>query len=132
MDVDRLAEIAVELAHRVRTSDTPANAAWLAKVLGPSDMHGLVFIQAAANPPTRERFARAIAWASSPNDIDEIAVERACHGEDVPLNSAERRRVVETLARAGRLTDQEIGVRAGLNRRSVQRIRAKIGVRRRM
>lgn len=127
---DRLAVIAVELAQRVRTEDAPDNAAWLDTKIGAAEQRALIFIQAAAGPATAEQFRRAVAWAQ-PTDIDDIAVERACRGEDVKLNSNERRRVVEILARRGHLSDREIGERAGLDRRTVQRVRVRTGVRRR-
>lgn len=55
--------------------------------------------------------------------IDEIAVERAMHGDPVPLTTAERTIAVARMTARG-LTNQQIGERLHRSRRTVQRYRA--------
>jgi len=57
-----------------------------------------------------------------PNDIDEIAVERAMYGDRVRLSVPERRLVASELTRRG-YTARQIGVRLGVSWRTVQRYR---------
>lgn len=73
---------------------------------------------------TRKRagVARPLPWPYG-DDVDEIAVERACRGERLPLNTAERREAVARLTRL-RLSAGQIAARTGLGHRSVQRHQA--------
>lgn len=57
--------------------------------------------------------------------IDEIAVERAKHGDRVVLTVAERVVVAAQLTRAG-LVGSEIARRLGVSRRTVQRYRTRL------
>lgn len=60
----------------------------------------------------------------APVDIDEVAVERAMAGDDVPLNRDERRRALELLAGRGH-SDAEIADRLRITRAAVQKFRAR-------
>jgi hypothetical protein len=123
---DRLAEIAAQFAVRIRDDDPDDVAAWLvAQLPDPADLWRLLFVQAAANPATRLGFSRAVRWASPPTDpthIDEIAVERACHGEPVTLTRAERAVAWAKLERRG-LSAKAIGETLRMSKRSVVRRR---------
>lgn len=55
--------------------------------------------------------------------IDEIAVERAVHGDPVRLSFRERRVAIARLDRAG-LSARAIGARIGITARTVQRYRS--------
>jgi transcriptional regulator with XRE-family HTH domain len=56
--------------------------------------------------------------------IDEIAVERAIHGDRVPLTRAEMTYAIDTLTRMGH-SAEEAATRLGVSSRLVQRYRAK-------
>lgn len=122
--LDRLAEIAVELARRVREDDPDDNAAWLHANTTAAERDALHYVQAAAAPTTEIGFMRAKAWAAKPPPItvDEIAVERACQGEKIPLNRLERAAAVVKLKRRG-LSDNAIATLLGISRRTVVRKR---------
>lgn len=66
--------------------------------------------------------ARPIRDSREPIAFDEIAVERALHGDPVKLRPVERAEVVHRLTAAG-LSAAEIAPRVGIDKRSVQRIR---------
>lgn len=123
VDADRLAEIAEEFRHRVRDeADPEENARWLLSVCpDPTDWFRLNFVYAAATPTTD--WLRLTQWTrplGDPNHVDEIAVERACHGDKVPLNRAEQRAAVHKLRKRG-MTGAAIGQLLGLSERTVQR-----------
>lgn len=120
---DRLAEIAVELRDRVQGGEIPEDTAdWLLSVSDERDRFDLHFIQAAA---TAKDWRRATAWARRPPEpiVDDVAVARACHGEDVPLTRLERVEAVRRLSKRG-LSAKEIGRRLRVSMRQVQRYRA--------
>ncbi len=58
-------------------------------------------------------------------DIDEVAVERAVHGDRVALNTAERREAVRRLTVSG-VSGPEIALRLGVCGRTVTRARAAV------
>ena len=122
---DRLAEIAVELAVRIRDDEPDDIRAWLHQHTTAQDRDDLIYVQAAANPATRLGWQRAVRWASPPTDpthIDEIAVERACRGERVALTRAERAVAWAKLERRG-MSAKAIGQTLGLTSRSIVRRR---------
>lgn len=59
--------------------------------------------------------------------IDEVAVERSCAGEKVPLGPREREEVVRRL-HAAHLNDQQIARRTGISDRTVIRARQRLGL----
>lgn len=65
--------------------------------------------------------------AASKDDVDDVAVLRACRGERLNLTVAERREVVRRL-HAERMNDQQISARTGLADRTVLRIRQELGL----
>jgi len=121
---DRLAEIAVELRDRVQGGEIPEETAlWLLAVCpDPRDQFDLHFVQAAA---TAKDWMRATAWARRPVEpiVDEVAVARACHGEEVPLTRLERVEAVRRLTKRG-VGAKEIARRLRMSMRQVQRVRA--------
>lgn len=127
IDEDRLAEIAEEFRHRIRDEPDPEqNARWLlAQLPDPADWFRLNFVQAAANPTSD--WLRLTRWTrpvADPDDIDEIAVERACHGDKVPLTKAEQRVAIRKLTRRG-MSGAEISALLGVSERSVMRERSR-------
>lgn len=74
MDEHRLAEIAAQLAARVRDDDPDANARWLASVLpDPGDWFRLAFVLAAAVPDDRT-WSQLVRWTQP--DSPEVIAER--------------------------------------------------------
>lgn len=130
MDADTLAEIGVLFRWRIRDeADPEANLRWLRDQLGTdqqapvSEAERLLFVLGAAVPTTD--WLRLTQWTrptSDPNDIDEIAVERACHGDRVTLTRAERRAAVHRLTKRG-LSGPQIAERLGMEVRLVTRDR---------
>lgn len=124
MDADRLAEIAVELARRVREDDIDDVGEWLLANTTDAERWVLHFVQAAAGRTSTDAFYRATSWTRPAplRHVDEIAVERACRGEPVPLTMYEKRVAVATMLRRG-FSDCETARRSGMSRRQVARIR---------
>lgn len=119
---DRLAQIAVELARRVREEDADDNGDWLAAQIGADDLWALIFVQAAVGPTTTWGFRQRLAWAE-PDSIDDIAVERALRGEPVQLSRIEQAAAVKRATRRGvsvRVTARLLDV----DRRWISRVRA--------
>lgn len=127
MDVDRIAEIADQLRHRVRDQYPEEYGAWLAQQCpDPQDWWRLVFVLAHA-VPAGPGWLKLTAWTrpkAKPDHIDEIAVERACRGDKVTLTAAERRRAVEVLIRRG-LSYQAAADRLHMHPRTVSRLYSK-------
>lgn len=128
MNEDRLAELAVELAVRVRREDPDDVADWLLAATSERDRWQLLFAQAAVGPVTAEGFRRAKAWAAraadaQPEIVDEIAVERACNGEPIALTRTELLVAVHKLTDRG-LGSREIAARLRTNQRQVTRFRS--------
>ena len=125
MDVDRLAELALQLAYRVRTEDPDDNADWLLSSTSEADRWRLLFVFAAAGPYSAETFRRAKAWAAKTvtETVDDIAVERACRGEPLPLNRLEVAAAVRRMAKRGTSANETARV-LGVDRRQVKRLRA--------
>lgn len=76
MDANRLAEIAAQLATRVREDDPSANARWLNAVTSDEDRWALLFVLAAAIP-VDVPWSVLTGWATS---RDRIALDRRPHG----------------------------------------------------
>jgi len=127
-----LESIAQQLVARLRDDDPEAVNRWLcSQVSNPNDWYRLCFVLAAAVPDD-QRWSELLAWWTGPpmepvktrpragEFIDEIAVERACYGEGVFLNAAERRAAVAKLMRRG-MNQVQIGGLLGLSVRSVNR-----------
>lgn len=73
-DEDRLAEVAIELACRVREFDPQSNAIWLDHQLpDPADRYALLFVLAAA-VPVDQPWKHLAAWARP--DVREVVSER--------------------------------------------------------
>jgi hypothetical protein len=103
---DRLAEIADEWRHRLRTEDPKDNQRWLHANTSPEDREDLLYVLGAAVPDDRP-WVSLTAWIvprPDPQHVDEIAVERACKGEQLPLSRAERDAAIVWCKRRG-LTD---------------------------
>ena len=62
-DTDRLAEIAAQLAGRVRDDDPDANARWLTAVTDEADRWALLFVLAAMVPDDRS-VTELTGWAA--------------------------------------------------------------------
>ena len=128
MDEDTLAEIAAQLRDRVREEDAEANAKWLTEQLpDPADWFRLNFVLAAAVPTSS--WLKLTEWTRPRHDprlVDEIAVERACHGEKVPLTRVEMVAAVHRLSKRG-VGLTEIAERLNLPPRTVSRYRATRG-----
>jgi hypothetical protein len=125
---DRLAELACEFADRVGHDDPEDNLAWLLQN-APTERDLVEVCFTLAAPLSRLSWIRMMARRNTVTDdgiVDEIAVERACRGEHVPLTLTERRAVVETLLRRSTrtpLTAREIANRSGMSVRQVVRVR---------
>ena len=74
MDVDRLAEIAVEFVTRVRDDDPIANGRWLQATTSEDDRWALLFVLAAA-VPIDVPWRHLTAWAWSINDVTVPSIE---------------------------------------------------------
>lgn len=114
-DVDRLAQIAAQLAGRVREFDATSNGVWLAAMLpDPADWFRLAFVLAAAVPDDRT-WLDLTAWTTGPAKLPAPAALQPCgtnaaaqrhraHGEplDDPCAEAERatNRVLKRAQRA--------------------------------
>jgi len=149
MDADQLSEIAAQLAGRVRDEDPSANGRWLAEALpDPEDWWRLCFVLAAA-VPTERTWASLTYWSTvqmserardvsrdvshadsqptvshpAQDRVDEIAVERACHGERVKLTRPERALAVDKLTKRG-LSRFAIADLLGITERTASRWRA--------
>lgn len=137
VDVDRLAEVAAQLAGRVRDERPEDVAAWLlAQLPDPLDLWRLLFVQAAATPVdvpwlTLTSWAhgldeRATVAASVPAELDDlddaIELDRAAAGTPVWLKPRDRRVIVERLTGQG-LTARQIAGQLGVTVRTVQRHR---------
>lgn len=131
VDVDRLAEVAAQLAGRVREDRPEDVAAWLcAQLPDPVDLWRLIFVQAAATPVDVPWLAltswahgldeAAVVAASVPAELgDEIELELAAAGEPVRLRPRDRRVIVGRLIEQG-LTARQVAGRLGISRRAVQ------------
>ena len=83
MDVDRLAEIAAQLAARMREHSAEDNARWLSLMLGdPQDWFRLAFVLAAA-VPVDQPWLSLTSW-TRPDSVQVIAERR--RQLDVALN----------------------------------------------
>ena len=125
-DTEWLEQIADELRFRVRDAYPEENAAFVKAALpDPEDWLRLAFVLAIATPANRE-WSSLTAWARDPKPdplhVDEIAVERACRGERIPLNRAELTAAIERLNRRG-LGSRAIAERLGVSARTVVRRR---------
>lgn len=81
---DQLAEIAAELACRVRDDDPAANSRWLAAVLpDPADRWALCFVLAAAIPDDRPWMALT-AWARQPAARRDFRLSARCTAHNQP------------------------------------------------
>jgi len=128
MDVDRLAFIAHQLAARVRDDGAEANQRWLYIMTNPAEREALLYVLAAAVPVDRD-WLKLTAWTEPKPDpmlVDEIAVERACRGERIQLNRAEKAVAIERLNRRG-LGSRAIAERLGVSARTVVRRRVANG-----
>lgn len=128
MDEERLARIALELACRVRHDDPDDNGDWLLAETTEQERWQLLFTLAATTPATLNAFRRAKAWAAKAEPppaefVDDIAVERACRGEPVPLNRLEQAAAVKRLTKRG-WSIKAIAGQLGTYRRFVQRVRS--------
>ena len=111
-----------------RTTPLPATAAVI------SDVHQQLSCEdpgdGAGATHSRLRAARAGWEPSTPqpeaDDIDSVAVDRAVHGDVVPLRSAEQQAALQRLA--GQHPDAEIGHRLGVSSRTVLRHRTSQGL----
>jgi len=125
VNVDRLAEIAVEFVMRLRTEDAEANGRWLDEQLpSPEDWRRMLFVLGAAVPcgKTEPDWLRLTEWTlGDPNYVDEIAVERACKGEPIHLTRAERRAAMDKLVRRG-MPARQIAAMFGVSDRTVRRV----------
>jgi hypothetical protein len=118
---DRLAEVACELRDRVQGGEIPEETAeWLLSVTDDRDRFELHFVQAAA---TAKDWMRATAWARRAPEpiVDEVAVARACHGEQIKLNKLERQAAVARLTLRG-ASSNEIARKLHMSGRNVQRV----------
>lgn len=126
MDAEQLAGLAVELAVRVRCDDVDDTADWFRAVTTEAERWALLFVQAAANPPTVAGFQRATAWVAKREErclsVDDVAVERAIQGQPVPLNRLERAAAVKRLHRRG-ASIRETAKVIGVDRRWISRVR---------
>lgn len=129
MTEDELSSIAQQLVGKLRDEDPEAVNRWLSSVMPCStDWYRLCFVLAAAVPDDK-RWSELMGWWVDPpvktrpragEFVDEIAVERACYGEDVVLNAAERRAAVAKLMRRG-VNQVQIADLLRLSVRSVNR-----------
>lgn len=127
MNVDRLADLAVELVARVRTQDPDDNGRWLEQNTDPRDRFAMLFLLAAAVPcrtGEQPRWLRLTEWVmGDPDYVDEIAVERACRGEPISLTRAERYAAIDKLRRRG-VSARQISAMLGVSYRTVERRRS--------
>lgn len=132
MTEDELAEVAAQLAARVREEPADEVAKWFNDAVpDPVDRYRLHFVQAAATP-VDVPWLELTSWAHGLSayapavpeapPFDAVALERARSGDHTYLPPRAKRVVVEQLSRQG-LTAREIGDRLGLSHRQVQRIR---------
>lgn len=119
---DRLAEIALEMAERVR-SELPEDVAdWLMSVTDERDRFDLLFVAVA--PLQRKNWMRGTAWLRRrEEDVDEVAVMRACNGEPLRLNRREQAAAVAKLTSRG-VSAKRIGELLRISSRQVSRLRA--------
>jgi hypothetical protein len=75
MDVDRLAEIALELACRVREYDPIDNGRWLQAVTSVDDRWCLLFVMAGAIP-IDVPWGQLVGWTDLPYHANELVAER--------------------------------------------------------
>lgn len=130
-DPDRLARIAGELVTRIHDEDPRANGRWLAAELpDPADWWELCFTLSAlvaVGENGRVNLRELLAWTlppkPDPDDVDEVAVDRACRGEAVDLTRAERRAAIDKLNAKG-MGSGLIGLLTGCSQRTVVRRRA--------
>lgn len=119
---DRLAAVACELRDRVQGGEIPEETAlWLLSVCpDPREQFDLHFVQAAA---TAKDWMRATTWARRAPEpiVDEVAVARACHGEQIKLNKLERQVAVARLTLRG-ASSNEIARKLHMSGRNVQRV----------
>jgi hypothetical protein len=118
---DRLAEVALEMAERVR-SELPEDVAdWLMSITDERDRFDLLFVAVA--PLQRKNWQRGTAWLRQrEEDVDEVAVMRACNGEVLPLNRRERAAAVAKLTSRGVSAKQIAGL-LRISSRQVSRLR---------
>ncbi len=126
MNEDELASVAAQLVARVRDEIAEDNARWLADACpDPMDQYRLLFVLAAAVPDDLP-WKQLTAWTRMPRvpagTVDEIAIERACHGESVVLTPTERGLAIKKLIARG-LTGVQVANRLGVHRRTVERWR---------
>jgi len=126
IDEDRIAQLALEFAGRIRLHDPDDVADWY-RALTEQEQWALTFTLGAVAPTTEATFRFAKRWAAKAVEnreyVDDIAVERACRGEAIQLNRLEKAAAVKRLARRGvsvHVTEKLIGVHA----RTIRRIRA--------
>lgn len=104
MTEDQLAELAMEFTRRVRSGADPDDTgAWLLSETTEADRWALHFVQAAVGRTSEDEFRRVTAFArvKQPEFVDDIAVERACHGERLALNRLELAAAVKRLTKRG-------------------------------
>ena len=118
---DRLAEVALEMAERVR-SELPEDVAdWLMSITDERDRFDLLFVAVA--PLQRKNWQRGTAWLRQAEEtVDEVAVMRACNGEYLPLNRKERAAAVTRLTSRG-VSAKQISVLLRISSRQVSRLR---------
>lgn len=127
MNVERLEQVAQQLVGRLRTDPPDDNAEWLRGQLpDPAEWLALAFVLA-AGVPVDESWRTLTAWTriepvEETSSVDEIAIERACRGIQVPLTIAEKREAVRRLS-ARKVSAKEIGRRLQISTRQVQRYR---------
>jgi hypothetical protein len=119
---DRLAEIADEWRHRLRVESPEDNRRWLHANTSPEDREDLLYVLGAAVADDKA-WLSLTAWIEpkpDPKHVDEIAVERACKGERVPLSRAERDEAILWCKRRG-LNDKAIARLLRISVRTVSR-----------
>lgn len=115
-DTRRIVALADQWRIRVRSCTAAENAQWLADETTPLDRNHLLYVLGAALPD--EPVAELLRWVD--HDVDEVAVARACEGQQVQLNEEETNLAIQRLALRG-LGPGRIGRRLNLHTRTIQR-----------